>query len=243
MRMRMRTVASITTTPARVGRCQVALRSLVASGLFDAVYLNTSFLVDKEHLDLGDLASAVTCTLTEEDFGPATKVLPTLWREAGPETVIFYGDDDHKYSRKMLVKLVRTARKNPQAVVCGLVHEYAGPLAAGHGGVALTRGSIDSAHLATLENMVSAHAAAEKPCRFADDLLLTHFYTRHCGLSIIPAENYEFDHSQTLPWGETSGLHVERNFAREYATCLTALEKTNTATPTNATRVSQDSRF
>lgn len=53
-----------------------------------------------------------------EDYGPATKLLPTLKRYAGTDTRIIYCDDDRIYNHNWIHNLVSSSDCNPASAIC-----------------------------------------------------------------------------------------------------------------------------
>lgn len=99
----MRRVISLTTIPPRLPELQRTLESLDRQAV-DAVYLNIpdyclktqspyhlpDWLVDKQWQKL-------VVHYCNVDYGPATKIIPTLEIERSPDTQILICDDDHWY--------------------------------------------------------------------------------------------------------------------------------------------------
>lgn len=52
----------------------------------------------------------------EEDFGPATKLIPTLFLEAHPDTLIITVDDEYSYHEYLIEDQVRQHMSAPHAV-------------------------------------------------------------------------------------------------------------------------------
>lgn len=52
------------------------------------------------------------------DYGPATKILPTLKRYAGRDIQIIYCDDDRIYHKNWIRNLVTAADCNPKSAIC-----------------------------------------------------------------------------------------------------------------------------
>lgn len=117
-----RIVVSLSTTPDRIGLLESTLTSLHDQTLLpDEISLNIprisrngtsynipSFLKDQNRFPL------VKIYRTEKDYGPATKLLPTMKREA-PDTRIIVVDDDVIYNSKNIEHLVKVFEKaNPE---------------------------------------------------------------------------------------------------------------------------------
>jgi hypothetical protein len=207
-------VASLTSLPERQKQVLVTVKSLLASKCFDRVYVFTPFVPDNV------FPPGVTNVIIEHDYGPATKVLPVLFFETRPNTIIVYCDDDHEYTTNYMEKLVQAARNDASKVFCGLLHSYAGrKLAAGHAAVAFTRGRVNAD---ALLDYVQTH---NDTCRVSDDLLLTSFFTDKCGLVVSSVPNYKFEYTQILKEGHMKGLHTDYKLSDEYAKCMQSVYK------------------
>lgn len=220
----MRAIASITTTRERLNTCDTTLRSLLDCKAFDVVYLNTSFLVDPQFFKDRNLTSVVN-TIYEKDLGPIMKIVPTLLREQEPDTVIFYGDDDHRYTPNLLNKLVDSVHKNPDKVSTGLIHNYYGPQIAGHAGVAFRRGNVDANVILSLvhKHVYDGIANTVGPCKISDDVVLSHFFINICKMDPIVPDGYSFEYEQILSFGEKDGIHTQHNLSDVYSKCRTSL--------------------
>ena len=124
-----RVVASLTTTPQRLDKLGGTLDSLLAQTVTpDRIYLNIPHVFKRtgEAYDLARLPSryanhplvkVVRC----DDFGPITKLLPTIGREqalGSPEsTLLWVVDDDHVYPPNYLQVALGVAEAQPRAAV------------------------------------------------------------------------------------------------------------------------------
>jgi hypothetical protein len=92
-------VATLTTTPARIGRIRPALESLFNQSLpFDRIYLNVPYFCVRtgEKYELPSWLSNERRIILNRcpDFGPATKLLGAKPFEQDQHTVFIYMDDD-----------------------------------------------------------------------------------------------------------------------------------------------------
>jgi hypothetical protein len=121
----MRIVATLTTIPKRIKYIKPVLDSIVNQQLkFDHIYLNIpkKTLTGKKYiipLDLldgfpTDLITIVRCNI---DYGPITKLIPTLEYETDPETVIFIFDDDQIVHTRVSNILVKKVKKYPNCAL------------------------------------------------------------------------------------------------------------------------------
>lgn len=53
-----------------------------------------------------------------DDFGPATKILPTAQRRKGADVRIIYCDDDRIYDRNWIKRLIGMSEQFPESVIC-----------------------------------------------------------------------------------------------------------------------------
>ena len=117
----MRHVISLTTIPPRFASLGATLQALVAqSSRPEAVEL---WLPRRYRRFPGyggalpDLPEGVTLRLTDEDFGPATKVLPAARARRGEAVEILFCDDDHVYGRHWAAGLLAARARHPEAAV------------------------------------------------------------------------------------------------------------------------------
>jgi hypothetical protein len=118
-----RVVVSLTTIPERIGGILPTLHSIVdQTRRPDAIYLNLPEFSERQQSGyvrpsfLNDLP-LLEVTPCEKDWGPATKLIPTLLRERDPETAIVVIDDDQVYPREMLETLCDASDEMPEAAL------------------------------------------------------------------------------------------------------------------------------
>jgi hypothetical protein len=70
--------------------------------------------------DLPDLPNWVTLHLHEQDYGPATKILPAAQEYAGQDVLLFFCDDDQRYEPELLSKLGMAAEAHPNDVIANM---------------------------------------------------------------------------------------------------------------------------
>lgn len=116
-----RVVFSLTTIPKRMTLLHETVADLLLSSIdADIIYVNipyvnkrlgTEYIVSDEMLKLSrnPRVSLIRC----EDYGPATKLIPTLNEETDPETLIITADDDIYYPSAYHEELLRSALSNP----------------------------------------------------------------------------------------------------------------------------------
>ena len=117
-------VVSLTTIPDRLANIRPTLNSLLdQSRRPDAIFLNLPDESRREGREYEIPAffkdyRPVEIVRCGRDWGPATKVLPTLERVTAPNTRIVVTDDDQIYPHNMIETLVEASEKFPDAVVC-----------------------------------------------------------------------------------------------------------------------------
>lgn len=116
-------VVSLTTIPSRIGMIDTVLKGLMdQSRPPGRIYLNIPEWSKREdcayvvpaHLE------ALSCLVVRrcEDWGPATKVIPTMLNEA-PDQLIVVADDDRIYPRNTLAAFEKEAAEHPDlALTC-----------------------------------------------------------------------------------------------------------------------------
>lgn len=140
-----RVVVSLTTVPYRLDKIGSSIDSLLDQSLqVDMIYLNVPQGPMKRHPERSydeaeipqNILNNERVTVTRaKDYGPATKLIPTLYHEDDPETLIITVDDDWIYPYHHIAALAWEAhhRENDALGVCGwgamprkelLVHVY-----------------------------------------------------------------------------------------------------------------------
>lgn len=117
----MRVVVSLSTIPSRVHLLRPALASLLdQTRPPDQILLNLPHRCRRDGCEYPSpvgLPPQVTVRRCEHDWGPATKLLPTLEAETGPDTLLVAVDDDNIYPPDLVENLVRWSRELPQAAL------------------------------------------------------------------------------------------------------------------------------
>jgi len=113
--LQQKIIVSLTTIPSRVKFLRNTLKSIEKQSIKPfSIELNIPYTYRRS--DIGDI------DLTQipegfnihrcEDFGPATKLIPTLERHVSDDTLIIYCDDDRIYDKDWIKRLVRTYNKH-----------------------------------------------------------------------------------------------------------------------------------
>ena len=120
-----RVVISLTTTPQRIVDLRPVLKSLVAQTFpVAAIYLNVPYVSVRFNVTYKippELAEFPIKINRCEDFGPATKLIPTLQQEKDPNTLLITVDDEYVYPASLVEDLVRHISRWPHAA-----YNYAG---------------------------------------------------------------------------------------------------------------------
>lgn len=121
-------ILSLTTIPPRMGMIEPTLRDLLAQTADVAeVRLNISRSYRRFAFNPADLPAfpeGVTVCLVDEDFGPATKVLPTAQAFAGQDVEILFCDDDQHYPADWAQKFLEARRHKPDACIAETGFEF-----------------------------------------------------------------------------------------------------------------------
>jgi hypothetical protein len=121
-RSKQRIVISLTTTPHRINAIKPTLDSLRDQSIkADKIYLNVPYEFKRDNVKYVIpqwLLEYPEVTITRtEDFGPITKIVPTLWQEPELNTLIISVDDDIIYPKHLVRELASYAAEHPEAVI------------------------------------------------------------------------------------------------------------------------------
>jgi len=119
---KLRVVVSLTTTPGRINLLKPTLNSLAAQTLKpDRVILNVPLFSTRFNKTyevpswLLQRAPFVHVNRCEHDYGPATKLIPTLTLEPHGSTLIITVDDEYAYPPVLVESLVRAHLSSPHS--------------------------------------------------------------------------------------------------------------------------------
>lgn len=117
-----RIVVSLTTTPYRIDRLKTNLDSILNQSIKpDKIYLNVPYNFKRANLEYVIpewIKNYRTVVINRcEDYGPLTKLAPTLQQELASDTIIITLDDDVEYQPHLIRDLVKHAMLNPQVAV------------------------------------------------------------------------------------------------------------------------------
>ena len=120
----MRTIISLTSIPPRFSYLSETLNSLVnQTADIEDIILYIPRKYKRFEYDLDDLPqvpSEIKICITEQDFGPATKILPAAREYAEKDVAIIFCDDDKIYDPNWAGRLINAAQKQ---LDCAVVEE------------------------------------------------------------------------------------------------------------------------
>ena len=120
----MRTIISLTSIPPRFSYLSETLNSIVnQTADIEDIILYIPRKYKRFEYDLDDLPqvpSEVKICITEQDFGPATKILPAAREYAEEDVAIIFCDDDKIYDPNWAGRLINAAQKQ---LDCAIVEE------------------------------------------------------------------------------------------------------------------------
>jgi len=116
----MKIVISVTTTPKRINLIKSVLLSIMRqTHKFDILYLNIEKTIKVPYF-LTNLAikdKRFVINFCDRDYGPLTKLVPTLKVEQDPETIIVCCDDDQLWDRNTLAYFMKHRKKFPNDAI------------------------------------------------------------------------------------------------------------------------------
>ncbi len=115
-----RVIVSLTTIPPRFAGLQDCLESLLQqTAQIDQInlYLPRRYRRFPGDYTLPKVPPGITIRIVEDDYGPATKVLPAAVENAGTDTLILFCDDDKVYHPTWAQHLVDGAKVHPDCCI------------------------------------------------------------------------------------------------------------------------------
>lgn len=190
----MKFVVSFTTSPLRVSKMDEMMCSILSqSRAPDLFLLNVPdrFSRTGEQYNIPeDVKSKLTVNNCGRDWGPATKVIPTVTylKEHGydpTDTCIIYLDDDIRYPHDMINTLERlmdgssiwtaTGFHFKNFAICGQrVHGQAATIAEGYGAVCVPLTTFKDDFIEYI-----THYMDDPDTRLSDDMTLSNYYAKH----------------------------------------------------------------
>jgi len=176
-----RVVISLTTIPPRLPKLKKSLEALQNQNV-DAIYLNIPYICNKtntrydplpDYLTSMENISIVRC----EDYGPLTKLLPTLAKETDPSTIIIICDDDMIYNDKNWADGLVDAVNSKTVASYETWNDEELHILMGYKGFAFQRQSFGPDYLKYFLNLSQA-------CKFGDDYAIS-YYLNKKGIRIL----------------------------------------------------------
>jgi hypothetical protein len=117
----MRIIISLTSIPPRFQGLPAILESLLRQSVtptkieinIPKKYRNPKFTM----YSASQIPEGFEVRIVEEDYGPATKILPTVQRYRDQDVVIIYVDDDRIYRPDLIESLVTMAEQHPTCAI------------------------------------------------------------------------------------------------------------------------------
>ena len=121
---KQRIIVSLSTLPSRVGNLYRVLNSILENEIKpDIVYVNIPKYSNREKKEyyipenVKNLKN-VKINIAHQDYGPITKLYPTLFEETNPDDIIICIDDDKEYDKKLISHLLSVSDLYPSECVC-----------------------------------------------------------------------------------------------------------------------------
>jgi hypothetical protein len=121
---KQRIIVSLSTLPSRVGNLYRVLNSILENEIKpDIVYVNIPKYSNREKKEYNIPKNVtklknVKINIVDEDFGPITKLYPTLSQETNLDDIIICVDDDKEYDKKLISHLLSVSDLYPSECVC-----------------------------------------------------------------------------------------------------------------------------
>ena len=114
-------IISLTTIPPRMGLIEPTLRNLLEqTAAVSEIRVNISRSYRRFDFDVADVPTypdGVRTVIVDEDYGPATKVLPTARDHAGEDVEILFCDDDQYYEPGWAQQFLDARAQHPDACI------------------------------------------------------------------------------------------------------------------------------
>ena len=124
---RSQVVVSLSTIPPRFPFIGETLQSLLNQSIKPdkiELWIPKSYRRFPDHVFcLPDVPDGVTIETTDDDLGPATKVLPSVQKYRGTDTQIVYVDDDQNYWKDFLKSCLEAAVTRPDECIAAIGHD------------------------------------------------------------------------------------------------------------------------
>ena len=237
-RRKLRIVVSFTTSPTRINKCSQMIHSILDQTRKPDLFLlnipdvfartGESYVVPKY------IRKSLTVDRIHTDYGPATKILPTVLylrdeeraKQYDPEhTRIIYLDDDIGYPKRMIETYEQMIPPNDNNVWTSTGfdfinmslngkrgHRDTATIAEGYGSVCVKLNTFGDDFL---DYMTRYTAIDNQICRLSDDVILSNYYhRRNLGITIMNLHGHLsihdiWDEKKILDYGnEADALHL-----------------------------------
>jgi len=231
-------VVSFTTSPTRINKCSQMMHSILDQTRKPDLFLLN---IPEEFARTGEsysvpkyIRKSLTVNRTQTDYGPATKIVPTVMyltdparsQEYDPKyTRIIYLDDDIAYPKRMIESYERMIAPNDDNVwtTTGFdfvnmhlngkrEHKDTATIAEGYGSVCV---KLNTFHEDFIRYMTHYTAIDNQVCRLSDDIILSNYYhRRNVGIYIMNIRGFLsiqdiWDEKRILDYGnEDDALHM-----------------------------------
>ena len=112
-----RVILSFTSTPSKVNKIKPMIKSILDQTVkVDQIVLNlpknnnNNYNIPNEY---NDMLNIFYCN----DYGEATKIIPTLLREDNSDTIIILLNDDYIYGKDFIETMIEESNKNDEAII------------------------------------------------------------------------------------------------------------------------------
>jgi hypothetical protein len=116
-------IISLSTLPSRINNLEKVINSISNNTIKpDFIYLNIPAFSKRENTNyiipeyLKNIKNVIINRC--EDYGPITKLYPTLLKETDPDTIIICIDDDKEYDKYLIENLLKGSTKYPEKCIC-----------------------------------------------------------------------------------------------------------------------------
>lgn len=117
-------VVSFSTTPHRINEIEATVKTILQQNIkVDAIYITVPYVFLRDNTpyvipEWLQKNTKIKILRSEQDYGPATKLLGVLKQvQLDPNTIIITVDDDINYPRNTFLQLAYKAQQNPNAAI------------------------------------------------------------------------------------------------------------------------------
>ena len=204
----MKFIVSFTTSPTRINKCEIMLQSILnQTRKADLIILNIPKIFQRtgeEYNIPKNFSDKITINIIDRDFGPATKIIPTIKylndnQYNINDTCIIYLDDDIKYMNRMIESYEKTILNNDNTVWGAIgfdfidnkikhkiKHNSKCSIIEGYAGVCVKLSIFENDFFEYIEKYIN-----DIDCRLSDDVILSNYYhKKNIKINIISIPKY-----------------------------------------------------